>query len=210
MRGEHERQAQRRGHLRAKRAGAENPDGHPQAGAGHRLHGLTGLRVGQELHHLEHVVGEVVGIGVQRAPKGHRCGPVRARGATQAEIDAAGEQRLQRAKLFGNLQGRVVRQHDPAGPNPDARCTGPHVTNQHGRGRAADAGHVVVLGQPEPRVAQPLRVLRQLQRVAEGQCRRAALDDGREIQDRERNHLLQDTRSSERLAGEPNFILEGR
>ncbi len=75
------------------------------------------------------------------------------------------------------------------------------LSNQHGRGRAADAGHVVVLGQPEPRVAPPLRVLRQLQRVAEGQGRRAALDDRREIQGRERNHPLQDTRSSERLAG---------
>src|SRR5262249_34823945 len=60
----------------------------------------------------------------------------------------------------------------------------------------ADAGHVVVLGQPEPPVAQPLDVLRQFQRVAEGQRRRAALDDGREIQDREWNHARQDTRST--------------
>src|SRR6185369_858833 len=188
VRGERERQAQRRGHLRAKRAGAENPDGHPQAGAGHRLHGLIGLRVGQELHHLEHVIGEVVGVGVQGAPKGHRGGPISARSATQPEIDSAGEQRLQRAELFGHLQRRVVRQHDPPGPNPDARCTSPHVTDQHGRGRAADAGHVVVLGQPEARVTQPLCVLRELQRAAESQGRRAALDDGGEIQDRERNH----------------------
>jgi hypothetical protein len=153
------------------------------------------LRVGQEVHHLKHVIWEVVGVGVQRAPKGHRGGPVRARSATQAEIDAAGEQRLQRAKLFSHLQRGVVRQHDPPGPNPDARCTSPHVTNEHGRGRAADAGHIVVLGQPEPRVAQPLCVLRQLQRAAERQCRRAALDDGGEIQDRERDHTFQDTRS---------------
>ena len=153
VRGEHERQAQGRGDLRAERAGAEDPDGHPQAGAGHRLHGLTGLRVGQELHHLEHVVGEVVGIDVQRAPKRDRGGPVRAGGTTQTQIDATGKQRLQRAELFGDLQGRVVRQHDAAGPDPDARCTGPHVTDQHRRGRAADAGHVVVLGQPEAVVA---------------------------------------------------------
>jgi|SRR5262245_58744461 len=42
-----------------------------------------------------------------------------------------------------------------------------------------------MLGQPEPPVAQLLRVLRQLQRVPEGLRRRAALKDGSEIENRE-------------------------
>jgi hypothetical protein len=141
-----------------------------------------GTACGQELHHLEHVVGEVVGIDVQCAPQGERSGLVRARGAPQAEIDAPGEQRLQRAKLLGHLQRRVVRQHDAPGADPDARGARPHVADEHGGGRAADPGHVVMLGQPEPPVAQLLRVLRQLQRVPEGLRRRAALKDGSEIE----------------------------
>ena len=119
---------------------------------------------------------------MQCAPQGERSGLVRARGAPQAEIDAPGEQRLQRAKLLGHLQRRVVRQHDAPGADPDARGARPHVADEHGGGRAADPGHVVMLGQPEPPVAQLLRVLRQLQRVPEGLRRRAALKDGSEIE----------------------------
>ena len=37
------------------------------------------------------------------------------------EIDAAGKQRLERAELLGDLQRRVVGQHDPAGADADAR-----------------------------------------------------------------------------------------
>src|SRR5215813_12876467 len=103
-------------------------------------------------------------------------------GAPRAEIDAPGEQRLQRAKLLGYLQRRVVRQHDAPSADPDARGARPHVADEYGGGGAADPGHVVMLGQPEPPVAQLLRVLRQLQRVPEGLRRRAALKDGSEIE----------------------------
>ena len=96
------------------------------------------------------------------------------------------------------VMGPRVWVDDPAGSHPDARRACPHVANQHRRRRAADAGHVVVLGEPEPPVAQALCVLRQLQRMAEGQGGRAPLDDRREIEDGKRNHGLQNTRSSER------------
>jgi hypothetical protein len=42
-----------------------------------------------------------------------------------------------------------------------------------------------MLGQPEPPIAQLLRVLRQPQRVPEGLRRRAALKDGSEIENRQ-------------------------
>jgi hypothetical protein len=42
-----------------------------------------------------------------------------------------------------------------------------------------------MLGQPESPVAQSFRVLRQLQRVPEGLRRRAALEDGSEVENRQ-------------------------
>ena len=69
-----------------------------------------------------------------------------------------GIERLQRAELLGDHQRRVVGQHDAAGADADGRGAGGHVADDH-RGRGAgDAGHVVVLGQPEAAVAPALGV----------------------------------------------------
>ncbi len=59
------------------------------------------------------------------------------------------------------------------------------------RGRGArDAGHAVVLREPEAVVAPPLRVLREIERTAERQRRVAAFDDRREIEHGQRDHVL--------------------
>src|SRR4029450_4408886 len=61
----------------------------------------------------------------------------------------------------------------------------PPVADEQGGGRPTAPGNVVMLAQPEPPVAQLLRVLRQLQRVPEGLRRRAALKDRSEIENRQ-------------------------
>ena len=93
--------------------------------------------------------------------------------AAEAEVDAAGIERLERAELLGDHERRVVRQHDPARADADRRRAGGDVRD-HDRGRGAgDAGHVVVLGEPEAPVAEPLGVLGQVERVR-GARRRAS------------------------------------
>ena len=101
------------------------------------------------------------GIAAQRA---HRA-LVGARRASQAEIDAARIERLERAELLGDHERRVIRQHDAAGADADrARAAGDVADHDRRRG-ARDADHVVVLGEPEPRVAPTLGVLRELERA---------------------------------------------
>jgi len=113
---------------------------------------------------------------------------VGARRATDAEVDASGEQRLEGAELLGDHQGRVVRQHDPTGAGADGRGARRDVTDHHGGRGARDARHAVVLGEPVATVAPALGVLRQIERVAERLRGRAALGDGRQVEDRERDH----------------------
>jgi tripartite-type tricarboxylate transporter receptor subunit TctC len=60
------------------------------------------------------------------------------------------------------------------------------VADQHRGGGAGDAGHAVVLGQPEALVAQLLGVLRQRERVAKRLGGVAAFGDGGEVEDGER------------------------
>jgi hypothetical protein len=65
-------------------------------------------------------------------------------------------QRLQRAELLRDDQRRVVGQHHAARTHPDRAGRRREVGQQHGRRRTGDAGHVVVLGHPEPVVAELL------------------------------------------------------
>ena len=95
-----------------------------------------------------------------------------------------GIERLERAELLGDHQRRVVRQHDAAGADADRARAAGDVPDHHRGRRAGDAGHVVVLGEPEAPVAPALGVLREVERVAERLGRRPALDDRREIEDR--------------------------
>ena len=187
VRGEGERQAEGRSHLRAEGARAENPDRHSQPGARRRHDRLPRPRLVEQRHHLDDVVREAFGIAVQGAAERARGGRVGARGPAEAQIDAPGKERRQRAELLGHLQRRVVRQHDAARADADGRRAAADVRQQHGRGRAGDARHVVMLGEPEARVAEAFGMLRQLARAAEGVGGGAALEDRGEVEHRERH-----------------------
>ena len=99
-----------------------------------------------------------------------------------------GIQRLQRAELLGDHQRRVVRQHDAAGADADRRGAAGDVAD-HDRGRrAGDAGHVVVLGEPEAPVAEAFGVAREIDAVAQGVGGRRALRHGGEVEDGKGDH----------------------
>ena len=75
---------------------------------------------------------------------------VRARSASEAEIDPTRMQRFQGAELLGDGQRSVVGQHHAAGTQADRLGVGGHVGDQHAGRRRRDARHVVVLGVPDP------------------------------------------------------------
>ena len=72
------------------------------------------------------------------------------------------------------------------------------VRDHDRRRRAGDARHVVVLGQPEAVIAPALGVLREIERILKCQSRRAAVNDGREIENRKWYHPPNNTGRAKR------------
>lgn len=64
-------------------------------------------------------------------------------------------------KILGHLIGAVVLEHDAAGADADPAGVGEQIGAQHFRRGAGELRSVVVLGDPEPPVAEPLGKLGQ-------------------------------------------------
>lgn len=75
-------------------------------------------------------------------------------GQVHAQIDATRVQRFERAELLHDVERAVIGEHDAAGPYANGAGGACDVRDEHLRCRAGDALHVVMLGQPKPRVAQ--------------------------------------------------------
>ena len=181
MRGEGVGQPERGGQLRAERAGAENP--HVDVRAGTRRRDDPGLAVVREIAlQFHHVLREGIGVGFQRAA--HRAGDalIGAGRAAETEVDAAGEQRVERAELLRDRQRRVVGEHDAARTDADrAGRRGDVCDHDRGRGRR-DAGHAVMFGDPIALEPDALGVAREVGGVGERLGNGAAFDDGDEIE----------------------------
>ena len=185
VRSERIGESQRRGELRPKEAGAQDPDRHVEARARHCLHRLSGLRQAEPAHQLHYVLGEGVGRA-RRAAQGARRQRVRARCAPQPEVDPSGVERSQGPELLRDDQRRVVREHDPAGSYADGAGARRDMPDHHRRRGARHPGHPVVLRQPEAVIAPALRVPGEVQRVVQRPAGVAPFGDGREVEDRER------------------------
>jgi hypothetical protein len=125
---------------------------------------------------IAHELGECLGgedrVGVQRMRRVH----VAARRASDAEVDAAGRQRLEHAELLGDLERRVVRQHDARAADADSRRARRDRRHEDLGARADDGREAVVLAEPEPVVAERLAVHGEVQRVADRRVLATAVD----------------------------------
>lgn len=186
MGGEGVGQAAFGGQSRGKEAGAEEPERHVGPGAGHGDDALAGLGGRQQLLQFGDIPGEILfRLDAVPAQGAHRR-RVGARGAAEAQVDAAGVELGQGAEGFGDDQGRMVGQHDP--PRTDAYAAGSagDVPDQDGGGRTGDALHVVVFRQPVAREAEGLGVPGRGQGDGQGLADAAAFADGNEIEHGER------------------------
>ena len=174
--GEGIRQPEVRRELRAVVRAAEDP----QLGRAHKRllrHRRIGARVRgdalqalprdpdlQVAHLRRKVLRRVLRVRVQGECGAH----VAARRTADAEVDAAGRDRIEHAELLGHLERAVVRQHDAGAADADARG-GRRDRRHHDLGRGADdGGEAVVLADPEAVIAERLAVRRQRDRVADG------------------------------------------
>ena len=187
---EGKRESEQPGHLSAVAAGAKQPHGGQVAAAGHRGDPRERMilrpAAGEEAEQVHQLVGEVVrGQRLRRAAQCRRGDLVGARGAPDAEVDPAGMERLQHAELLGHHQRHVVGQHHSAGADPHGRGRVGDVADQHGRRGTRDAGHVVVLGHPEPPVPEPFGVPGQVNGGVQGLRRGTAVRHRGEVENRQ-------------------------
>ncbi len=131
--------------------------------------------VGEVALELEHVAREGIGVAVEGAADRLRHPLVRSRRPAEPEVDPAGEQRVERAELLGDHQGRMVGQHDPACADPDMVRRVPDVRDHHRGGGAGDPGHAVMLGHPVAGKAQAFGMAREIGCVGEAPARAPAL-----------------------------------
>ena len=181
MRGEGIRQAEHGGELGAVKAGAEYPQRHVGVLAGNRVERLVFLRRPEQGLQFDDVLRKAV-RRIRAAAQRLQRPLVGTRRPAKAKVDAAGEQRRQRAELLGDHQRRVVRQHDAASADTDRAGACSDMADADGGGGAGDAGEVVMLGEPESGVAGDLGVLREIACIGQRVSRREAFADIGEIE----------------------------
>ena len=114
--------------------------------AGHRLHCAN--IVAKVAHQLAHIGRKIIHLAAAHSPQRPHGALIGPGGATKAEIDAIRIERSQGAKLFGNHQRRVVRQHDATRADPQSGGGLGQMADQHRGGGTGNARHVVMFGQP--------------------------------------------------------------
>src|SRR6476646_8728183 len=82
----------------------------------------------------------------------------------------------------------MVWQHDAARTHPDGACCARDMANNDRGGRASDARHVVMFGEPVPAVAPLLSMTRQVHRISQRCCCVATLDDRGKVENGKRYH----------------------
>ena len=156
----------------------------PHPGAAHQRHDV--VEVGRERLDVAVVAA---GSTAQR----HRRHRIRARRATDTQIDASGVSGFEQRELLGHRQRRVVGQHHSARAEPHRRGVGGQVGDQHRRARRGHRGHVVVFGQPVPRVTELVGGLGQ-QRRRSHRIRGALVGaDGDEVENGETHYSVNAT-----------------
>ena len=91
-------------------------------------------RAAREAEELLQLLRKLLGVERMHRARGDRIG---ARRAADAEVDAARVQRLERVKRLGDAQRRMVRQHDAARADANARRRRRDVLDQDLGRRAA-------------------------------------------------------------------------
>jgi hypothetical protein len=148
MTGEGVGQAHLSGDQGAVGARAKDPEGDIHAFPGYGPYTGTVAVGGKEMLQFLNVAGKIVRFVKVRTADLQGCRLVRAGCASQAKVDPSGIQGCQGAELFGDDEGCVVGEHDPAGADPDRGCSAGNIADQDRGGRTGYVGDVVVFGEP--------------------------------------------------------------
>jgi hypothetical protein len=103
--------------------------------------------------------------------------------APKPQVHAAWIHRLQHHELLGDLEARIIGQHDSARTDADGLRLRTEPRQQDFRARIRQSEQSMMLGQPIAMIAQAVGQLRQLYGGCDGLRRRCRADDGRLIED---------------------------
>jgi hypothetical protein len=155
---EGEGQPELRGERAAVLGGAEQPDLGRGVDLGLQPHALERMIVGQAavemLAQLPDLLGEVARVGHHAAADRVRSALVAAGRAADAEIDAAGVERLQHAESLGDAERAVVREQHAAGADAHAFRLRAKPRQQNLGTGIGERGDRVVLGEPVAVIAE--------------------------------------------------------
>ena len=188
MRGEGIGQPEVRGDLCAVGARAKDPERHVQTGTRHGANLLAFLDRTEEHAQRLDVVGEMLGR-LRMDPKRTHRDLIGTRGAAQAEVDTTRVERLERAELLSDDQRRVIGQHDAARAHANRLCAAGQIADHHRGGRACDAGHVVMLGDPIAAIAPVFGMPDEIERIAQGIGGCVTESDRHQVEDGNRDHV---------------------
>ena len=135
---------------------------------GNGLYGLSWLFWSEITAQLFQERRKVVAGLMQVAAQGSHGQEVAPGGAAEAEVDAAGVQCFQGAKLLGNHQRRMVGQHDAAATDADGFGGRSQVPDEHGGGGASQSGDGVMFRQPVALVSPSFHMLREIDGAGDG------------------------------------------
>src|SRR5829696_8979403 len=107
----------------------------------------------------------------------------RSQRATEAEVEPSREGGVEQAELLDDGQGRPVAELHTTGADPDACGDGSSEGDQDRRIGRRHAGVEVVLGEPVAVVAEPLRLLRKVDRAPERLGRRLTGGHRHQVED---------------------------
>lgn len=168
MRCERKRQTHFCRKLRAEEARTEQPYRHTQARSRNSANFLVSccwLEIGLQFFNVLRKIVRGRGHVSAQSVRGEY---VSARGAAEAKIDAIGIQRGECSELLDDDERSMIWQHDAAGADANGFRAASDIANHDRRGGAGDAGHTVMLRQPEAVVPPGFGVLREVERVAQG------------------------------------------
>ncbi len=136
--------------------------------------------VGEQFRQLlrEVVRASLALVALQR-PRGERIAAGR---AAKPEIDASRTQGGQHAERLGDFQRAVVRQHDTAAPDANARGGEADRPNKCLRTYAGEHARAVMLGHPITGVAEPVGSAGKVDGVAQCLPGSHAVGDGRLVE----------------------------
>ena len=109
--------------------------------------------------------------------------------STEPQVDASGVKGLQGGELLGYDEGSVIGEHDAARAHSHRGRGGGQMLDEDSGSGTRDGGDGVVFGDPEPVIPQALSFDGEHRRLPESLRGRRTARDGREVKNREGDHV---------------------